>query len=50
MCATALPTRARGETGIPDGEAWTLPTTLDQLEHLLKVMRRWAEVAEERRA
>ncbi len=50
MCVTALPTRARGETDIPHGEVWTPPTTLVQLEHLLRVMRRWAEVTEERRA
>lgn len=49
MCATTLPTRVRGESDIPDGVAWTVPTTLVQLEHLLKVMRRWAETAEERR-
>ncbi|MEV0108706.1 hypothetical protein AB0H42_20530 [Nocardia sp. NPDC050799] len=47
MCATTLPTRVRGETDIPDGTVWAVPT-LVHLEHLLKVMRRWAEVAEER--
>ncbi|WP_328390327.1 hypothetical protein [Nocardia sp. NBC_00416] len=46
MCATPLPIRVRGD--IPDGAAWTVPTTLVQLEHLLEVMRRWAELAEER--
>lgn len=48
MCAPALPTRVPGETDIPGGDAWTLPTTIDLLEHLRKVMRRWAETAEDR--
>jgi hypothetical protein len=48
MCASTLPSRVRGETDVPDGVAWTVPTIV-QLEHLLKVMRRWAEMAEERR-
>jgi hypothetical protein len=48
MCATTLPSRVRSEIDIPDRVAWTVPTIV-QLEHLLKVMRRWAEMAEERR-
>ncbi len=41
-----LPTRDRGATDIPGGAAWTPPTTLVQLEHLLKLIRQWAETAE----
>ncbi len=45
-----LPTRDRGATGIPAGAGWTPPATLVQLEHLLQVIRRWADTAEDRRA
>ncbi|MFI1461238.1 hypothetical protein [Nocardia carnea] len=43
-----LPTRDRGATDIPSGEPWISPTTIGQLENLLKVMCRWAEAAEKR--